>query len=141
MPHTYPVSSDLHSIPVGRRRHAAALLGILAVLMVCVGVVPWTGPTSGAVRVFAVVLLFVAVGVALIAWGLLQSTVIDARAQHEAALDATLLEAAGSAVACSCGHEHDPDELHVTDATEPCGPDSTDCPHTCETCVLHTLRA
>ena len=56
---------------------------------------------------------------------------------------------------CDCGHEHDPDELHFVDgegqhltgssrpASGPaCAHDGsgTDCAHSCDTCVLASMR-
>jgi hypothetical protein len=138
------VSSELSRIPVPRRRHAAALLGLFAVFLVAVGVLPWAAETSTVVRVLAAIVIVVAVLLALVAWGLLQSTIVDERRQAEAELDAVLIEAAGPAGACGCGQVHDPDELHITDAQgiDTCGHDGggTDCAHTCDTCVLSTLR-
>ena len=43
-------------------------------------------------------------------------------------------------ISCGCGHDHDPDELHVTDGG--CAHDGrgTDCTHNCDSCVLASLR-
>jgi hypothetical protein len=133
------VSSELSRVPVARRRHAAALLGLFAVFLVAIGVLPWAAETSAVVRVLAAIVIVVAVLLALVAWGLVQSTIVDERRRSEAELDAVLIEAAGPAGACGCGQVHDPDELHITDA---CGHDGggTDCAHTCDTCVLSSLR-
>src|ERR1700729_1575505 len=97
------VSSELSRIPIARRRRAAALLGVLAVFLVAVGVLPWTAEASTGVRAVAGVVIVAAVLVALVAWGLLHSTVLDERRQAEAEFDATLIEAAGPAGACGCG--------------------------------------
>lgn len=133
------MSSELSRIPITRRRHAAALLGLLAVFMIAVGVLPWAAETSPGVRVVATVVLVAAVLVALVAWGLLHSTVLDERRQADAEFDARLIEAAGPAGACGCGHDHDPDELHITDA---CAHDGggVECEHNCDSCVLAALR-
>ena len=133
------MSSELSRIPVPRRRRAAALVGLFAVFLLAIGALPWAAETSTAVRVLAAIVIAVAVVLALVAWGLLQSTIVDERRQAEAELDAVLIEAAGPAGACGCGQVHDPDELHITDS---CGHDGggTDCAHTCDTCVLSSLR-
>ena len=135
------MSSDLSRIPVDRRRHAAALLGLFAAFLVTVGVLPWVAATTTGIRVFAAVTLLVGVLLALVAWGLLQSTVLDRRQRAEAELDSVILDTAQAAGAgCGCGHEHDPDELHFTDEA-PCSPESAACAHTCESCVLNALRS
>jgi hypothetical protein len=137
MPKLVRVSSELSRVPVARRRHAATLLGLLAAFLVAVGVLPWLAATTPGVRAFATITLAVAVLVALIAWGLLHSTTLDARRTAEADLDSTLVDLASEAGAgCDCGHEHDPGELHVTDAG--CVPTAPDCPHTCATCTLRS---
>ena len=48
---------------------------------------------------------------------------------------------------CGCGHDHDPDEMHVTNgrhgsADESCAHDGsgTDCTHNCVSCVMRALR-
>jgi hypothetical protein len=43
-------------------------------------------------------------------------------------------------LACGCGHDHDADEMHVT--ADPCAHDGTgvECAHSCDTCVLASLR-
>ena len=130
------VTSELSRVPLERRRHTAALLGLLAAFLLAVGVLPWLAETSLGVRVFAAITLAVALLVALIAWGLLHSTTLDAQRLAEAELDSTLMDVASRAGA-GCGHEHDPDELHVTDAE--CAPTAPDCPHTCAGCTLSAL--
>ena len=134
------MSSDLSRIPAGRRRHAAALLSLFAVFLMTVGVLPWTAATTTGIRVFAVVTLLIGVLFALLAWGLLQSTVLDRRRRAEAELDSVILGTAQAAGAgYGCGHDHDPDKLHFTDEA-PCFPESAACARTCESCVLSTLR-
>ena len=90
-------------------------------------------------RVIATVVLVLALALALVAWGLFHSTVLDQRRQAEAEFDAVILEAAGPAGACGCGQVHDPDELHITDACEHDGSGAA-CEHNCDTCVLAGLR-
>jgi hypothetical protein len=131
------------------------MMSLLAVLLVAIGVLPWCGPATLGVRIIATVALVAGVVLALLAWGMLHSTVIDTRREREAQLDSTLIETAGRAGAgCGCGHEHDPDELHFTDADpagdalegriaaarEPCSADAADCTHTCQDCTLAALR-
>lgn len=136
------MSSRLSGIPAERRRHVAAILGLFATLCVAVGVVATTGRTTGVVRAFSAVVLVIALLLALIAWGVMRSVKLDAeQARLDEAIDAALDEAlAGSGVACSCGHDHDADEMHVTGAG--CGHDGTgaDCSHSCDPCVLAAMR-
>ncbi len=108
-------------------------------LCLVIGILPWVGASSAGVRILAVVALLAGVVVALVAWGLLQSISADRQRAEEAELDAVLIEAAGPAGACSCGHEHDPDELHITDACEHDGAGAA-CGHDCDSCVLASLR-
>jgi multisubunit Na+/H+ antiporter MnhG subunit len=130
------VSSSLSSVPVERRRHAAAVAGLLATLLAAMGVLPWVGDAPGAVRVFSIVALVAAVVVALVAWGLLASAATDrAETRLDAAIASAVAEAGG---ACDCGHEHDPDEMHITDAAS-C-PSGGTCTHSCDTCVLAARR-
>ena len=106
-----------------------------------VGVLPWTAATTTGIRAVAVAALLIGVLLALVAWGLLQSTVLERRQRAEAELDSVILDTAQAAGAgCGCGHEHDPDELHFTDEA-PCFPESATCAHTCESCVLSALRS
>ncbi len=131
---------SLSGIPARNRRQLAGTLGLFAVLFVVVAAVSATGTRTSAAPVFAVLALVVAVALALVGWGVLHSVRLDAA---EARLD----EAIEQAIAeqgielCACGHTHDPDELHVTDA-EPCAHDGTGatCSHDCPTCVLAALR-
>ncbi len=137
------VSSSLSGIPVEKRRRAAATLGLFAVLFVAMGLVALTGRTPAAVRVFAAVALTAAVLLGLTAWGLVSSIRADLAEQR---LDRAVEEAvAASGVdTCGCGHDHDPDELHVSD--DPCNHDGAgrsaglQCSQTCDTCVLTALR-
>ena len=132
------VSSSLSALPIGRRRQLAATLGLFAMLFVAVGAVAATGRSTAAVRAFSAVALVVAALLALIAWGVLHSVRVDLAEQR---LDAAIEQAVRTSgmTSCDCGHEHDPNELHVTDA---CAHDGAgvDCTHTCETCVLTAMR-
>jgi hypothetical protein len=135
------VSSALSSIPIHKRRQFAGTLGLFAVLFVAVGIVATTGTTPGVVRVFSAVSLTVATLLALASWGMLHSIKIDLAEQRlDAAIDAVVGSTAGANLTCGCGHDHDPDEMHVTG--ESCAHDGTgaDCTHTCSTCVLASLR-
>jgi hypothetical protein len=154
------VNSALYEIPVERRRKLAATLGLFAVLFVTVGIVATTGSTPGVVRVFSAVALSIAAVLALTAWGISHSVKLDlAEERLDRAIDATMKAHGGSAAMCGCGHEHDPDEMHIragngtvsqqsrtgrheaSDA-EACAHDGsgTDCTHNCVSCVLRTLR-
>jgi hypothetical protein len=106
---------------------------LLAFVMLAVFVVVWLRPAPVVIRLFATVALLGAVFLGLVAWGLLRSLRLDAReAQLDAAVRDALADAGG---AIDCGHEHDPTEMHVTDAEPSCraGPA---CDHTCAECVL-----
>lgn len=136
------MNSALAGIPIERRRHFAATLGLLAVLCVAVGVVASTGRTPGIVRVFSAVALLVAAFLGLTAWGVAHSVKIDL-AEHrlDAAIEGAVASSgAGTDLSCGCGHDHDIDEMHVTDAS--CAHDGlgTECAHSCDTCVLAALR-
>jgi hypothetical protein len=131
------VNPALSAIPLARRRRASATLGLFAALFLAVGAVALTGD-DGLVRAFAVIALLVAVFLALTAWGVLHSVRLDVAEQRvDAVLEAAV--AGHPAAACGCGHEHDPDELHVQDACEHDG-SGTACEHDCETCVVAALR-
>jgi hypothetical protein len=135
------VNSPLSGIPIERRRLLAATLGLFAVLFVAVGVVATTGTTPGVVRVFSAVALSVAVLLGAAAWGITHSVQIDLREQRlDKAIEDAMAERGGpDPGACGCGHDHDADELHVSD--ESCAHDGTgtDCTHSCDTCVLASL--
>jgi hypothetical protein len=136
------VNSALSGISVERRRRSAATLGLISVLFVTVGIVALTGTTPGVVRVFSSVSLGIAALLALMAWGLAHSVKLDVAEQRlDAAIDAAVKQLGGSALACGCGHDHDPDEMHVSDAAS-CAHDGsgTDCAHNCDTCALQALR-
>lgn len=142
------VSTSLSSLSVARRRHIAATLGLFAMLFLAVGAVAATGQSTTVVDVFVVIALIIALMLALLAWGVLHSITLDRAAVRsvdegrriDAAIEQALAEQGGG-LTCGCGHDHDPDELHVTD--DPCSRDGSghECSHTCDTCVFSRLRA
>jgi hypothetical protein len=139
------VDSPLAGIPIERRRLLAATLGLFAVLFVAVGVVASTGTTPGVVRIFSAIALVVAMVLGAIAWGITHSVTIDLREQRlDRAIEKAMAEGASTRdrpMACTCGHDHDADELHVTDADDSrCPVSGTDCAHSCDTCVLASMR-
>ncbi|MCU1658406.1 MAG: hypothetical protein JWO57_3062 [Pseudonocardiales bacterium] len=134
------MNSALSGIPVDRRRRLAATLGLFAVLFVTVGTVALTGTTPGVVRVFSAVALAIAAVVALAAWGVAHSIKLDVAEQRlDAAIEAAVNERNGGDLACGCGHDHDAAEMHVTDVCAHDG-SGTDCTHSCDTCVLASMR-
>ena len=105
--------------------------------MLAVFAVAWLRPAPVVVRLFATVALFGAVFLGLIVWGLLRSVRLDAA---EARLDAAVIGTlADSGAGGDCGHDHDPTEMHVTDAAPLCGA-GPDCDHSCADCVLARSR-
>jgi hypothetical protein len=147
MPHNRPVTSQLSAVPIERRRQLSATIGLFAVLFFAVGAVAWTGPPTLGMRVFVGLAFLVSLLLALIAWGVLTSVRRDLAEQR---LDAAIAEtlAAKGALSCGCGHEHDPAEMHVSDASADgrasadCAHDGAGagCAHDCETCVLSAMR-
>jgi ABC-type nickel/cobalt efflux system permease component RcnA len=130
------VTSPLSGIPIPRRRQLAATLALFAALFVAVGAVAMTGHPT-AVRAFGGVALVIALLLGLMAWGVLRSMRIDAADRAlDAAIDAAVTEKYGSL--CSCGHEHDPNETHITDACAHGGGEG--CERDCTTCVLAAMR-
>ena len=133
------VASSLSHIPAPTRRRAAATLGLFAVLFVAVGAVAATDASSGVIVAFVVVAFVVAAVLALLGWGVAAS-LRDDRAEQD--LDDAIEQAvlAGGVRMCGCGQEHDPSVLHVPD--DPCDRDGqgSGCTHSCETCVLATMR-
>lgn len=128
------MSSGLSAIPVAKRRRVAATLGLFVALFVAVGAVAATGRHTAAAPVFAGIAIGAAVLLGLIAWGVVHSIRLDeTEARLDAAIEATVRAHAGQL--CDCGHEHDPAELHVTDACAHDGTGAT-CAHDCATCVL-----
>ena len=139
------MNSPLTGIPIERRRHFAATLGLFAVLFAAVGLVATTGTTPGIVRVFSAIALIVALLLGGVAWGVTHSVKIDLAEErlNQAIEDAIAARGgtyAGSEFAGGCSHVHDADEMHVS--AEPCAHDGTgsDCTHSCDTCVLASLR-
>jgi hypothetical protein len=156
------VSSPLSTLPVDKRKQLAATLGLFAVLFVAVGAVAATGPGTAIIRTFIVVALVVALLLAVMAWGVVHSVRLDTA---ENTLDAAIEQAVaaspnGFGQLCDCGHQHDPTELHITDADVPdqagthqtagahqhtaaCAHDGSGaaCAHDCDTCVLSSLRS
>jgi hypothetical protein len=130
------MSSQLSSVPIARRRHAALMCGLTAVMLVAVGVLPWVKSAPVALRVVSVLALVAAVVVGLIGWGLLTSVRADVSEAHVDAAITETVEAAGFG-GCDCGQEHDPDEMHITDAC----PSEGTCTHDCPTCKLAELKA
>ena len=129
------MTSPLSGIPLPRRRQLAATLALFAVLFVAVGAVAMTGRPA-TVRAFGGVALGIALLLGLMAWGVTRSMRIDAADQ---ALDAVIEEAVAQQYGslCSCGHEHDPNETHVTNA---CAHTGDACERDCTTCVLAAMR-
>ena len=110
---------------------------MLAFVMLAVFVVVWLRPAPVVIRLFGALALVGAIFLGLIAWGLLRSLRLDAR---EAQLDAAVLDAlTASGGGVGCGHDHDPTEMHVTDAEPTCGAGAA-CDHTCAECVLARSR-
>jgi hypothetical protein len=148
--HTRRVASTLSRIPIESRRRLAATVGLFATLFIAVGAVAATGPSSAGVRVFSVLAFVVAGLLALTGWGMLRSVRLDAAEQRldraVAASVAALGPEARQQVACGCGHDHDPGEMHVSGepaaAGAECGHDGHGlvCAHDCEVCVLATMR-
>lgn len=138
------MTSALSTIPIDRRRRAAATLGLFAVLFVAVGAVATTGRSTGVIRAFSAVALVVAVLLGLMAWGVLHSVKLDlAEAELDQAINSAIAEHGGTDLTCGCGHDHDVSEMHVSDADPTsCGHDGggVDCAHSCDTCVLAALR-
>ena len=106
------------------------MAGLLATLLVAIGVLPWVNLTSAGLRVMSVVALVAGLTLALVSWGLLASAGAD---RAEARLDAAIASTVADA---GCGHDHDPDEMHVADAC----PSGDACAHDCATCLLGAAR-
>jgi len=142
------MSSPLAGIPTERRRRAAATVGLFAMLFLTIGTVAATGRSTEAAPVFAAVAIVIAVLLGLVAWGIVRSVQADLADQKlDAAIEAALAERPEFASLCSCGHDHDPSVLHVTDAestdeSAACAHDGggAACAHDCSTCVLTALR-
>ncbi|MDT4913622.1 MAG: hypothetical protein QOC66_2750 [Pseudonocardiales bacterium] len=133
------MTSPLSAIAVEKRRQFAATLGLFSMLFIAVGAVAATGASTAVVKAFVVIALIIAVALGLMAWGVLHSVKLDLGAQRlDAAIEAAVVSRGGSM--CDCGHEHDPDELHVVD--DPCAKDGhgVGCTHSCDTCVVASMR-
>jgi hypothetical protein len=131
---------QLATVPLARRRRAIAVLFLLALLLIVAGTLPWVRPAPVSVRVIAVAALLSGLLGLLIAWGLATSVRLERRRAAEAEIDSVLAAAGGG---CDCGHDHGADahEAHPEPAACAPGADANDsCPHTCEACVLSTLR-
>jgi thiol:disulfide interchange protein len=105
---------------------------LLAFVMLAVCVVVWLRPAPVVIRLFGTLALVGAIFVGLITWGLLRSLRLDAR---EVQVDAAVMDALAAGAPIDCGHEHDPTEMHVTDAEPACSAGPA-CDHTCAECVL-----
>jgi hypothetical protein len=135
------VSASLSTIPVATRRRAAVGLAGFALLSTVVGVLAIVDGHPALVTVGVLALLAAAV-IILAAWGMWQSVRLDvAGVRLDAAVVGVLAEH-GDSLTCGCGHQHDPNELHVRTGTE-CAQDGTGtmCARTCQTCVLAARRA
>ena len=131
------MSSALTRVPSPKRRQLAATLGLFAVLFTTVGAVSITG-SPASVRLFSAVSWCVAAFLALAAWGVLHSLRVEkAERGVDEAIEESLGSAGSSGLSCGCGIDHDVDELQVTCAQDGAG---TNCTHSCEVCVLATLR-
>jgi hypothetical protein len=141
------VPSRLSTVPARSRRHIAGALGLFAVLFIAVGSVAATQANTAALQAFVAVALVVALLFALLSWGFAYSIKIDeSDAALADAVDRVLAQRPASL--CSCGHEHDPDEMHTTgpagtqdgtgtDGTHDCAHDcADDCAHDCADCPL-----
>jgi hypothetical protein len=142
------VTAPLSAVPKARRKQLSATFVIFAVLFAAVGAVALAGQGGAAIAAFAGLGFAIALVLLLAAWGLLHTVRVDERQEAAAQLDASIdaaiteaLAAQGYGSLCNCGHEHDPTELHITDA-EPCSHDGTGaaCSHDCESCVLAAMR-
>jgi hypothetical protein len=104
------------------------MAGLLATLLVAIGVLPWVSVASAGLRVMSVVALIAGLTLALVSWGLLASAGADlAEARLDAAVASTVADA---------GCDHDPDEMHVAGAC----PSGDACAHDCATCLLGAAR-
>jgi len=113
-------------------------------LFIAVGAVAATGATSGLITAFVVVALVIAVVLALLGWGVMRSVRLELDGRRIDAAIEEAIAATGSSLTdltCGCGHDHNPDELHVTD--DPCSHDGQghQCSQTCDTCVFSRLQA
>ncbi len=134
--HNGAVTTALSALPAATRRRGALGLFGFAALFAIVGVLSLFGGHV-VLLVLGIAILVMALTLALAGWGMWRSIRVDA---SEKELDRAIEYAmAAHGGMCDCGHEHDPEELHVTDA---CAHDGTGavCAHDCQTCVLAALR-
>jgi hypothetical protein len=115
----------------------ALTLAFFCALFLAIGAVSLTGRGEASEFAFAALAFVLATGLGVVAWGMHRSVQVD---QAELALDTavqeTLARSGRRGGLCDCGHDHDPNELHVTDAE--CSHDGTgtECAHNCEFCLL-----
>jgi hypothetical protein len=142
------MSVPLSAVPRTKRRQLAATFGVFAVLFAAVGAVALAGSGGAAVAAFAGLAFLLALLLALACGGIVHGLRSEAREEEAARVDASIDAAITEALAaqgydslCSCGHEHDPTELHITDA-EPCAHDGSGsgCAQDCDACALAALR-
>lgn len=67
------MTSTLSTVPVDRRRRSAYVAAAFAVVLLVVGVLPWTMPTDSVIRFLTAFVLVAAALAGLIAFGLLRS--------------------------------------------------------------------
>jgi hypothetical protein len=139
------MSSPLSGVPIEKRRRAAATVGLFAMLFLTIGIVAAAGRSASGAPVFSGITISIAVLLGLVAWGMIRSIGADlADRELDAAIEATLANRPEFASLCSCGHDHDPTELHLTDdePADACAHDGggASCAHDCSTCVLTALR-
>jgi hypothetical protein len=146
--HNRGVTSPLSGIALAKRRQFAATLGLFATLFIAVGAVAATGATSAAIKAFVIIALLIAFVLGMVALGVLRSIRLDLAEQRLDAAIADVVQARGGSM-CSCGHDHDPTEMHVVRDDhaqhvngDACAHDGSgaDCSHSCDTCVLAALR-
>lgn len=134
--------SQLSQVPARKRRQAAATLALFATLFLAIAAVAATGATTAVIKAFVVVAVIAALVLGLMSWGVVTSIRNDEASAIDASLDAAIEQAvaARGETMCGCGHDHDPTEMHVPD--DPCARDGhgAGCTHSCETCVLATLK-
>ena len=116
----------------------ALTLAFFCALFLAIGAVSLTGRGEASEFAFAALAFALAIGLGVVAWGMHRSVQID---QAELALDTAVQGTlARRGQVCDCGHDHEPNELHVTDAE--CAHDGAgiECAHNCELCLLGGRR-
>jgi hypothetical protein len=135
------VSSKLSAIPVDKRRQLVGILGVFAVLLIAIGAVAATDDRSPVIKAFVVIAVLLGLVVAVFAWGVMLTMRADlAESRLESAVeDAVAASGQRPEAVFGCGHDHDPDEMHVSDAHD-CAEDGSGaaCSHDCATCLLAT---